>query len=287
MEGIMMDFDKILSETQAISRNFNNALKLLKELKKTSLSNISDAEKIKKKIAKLENLVLHAEDLKNYNTSLISWLKNYNEAHETQLNKEVQVFGNNLDKKLKDIGMSLSGKYPLLQVGLFSIEVDFKCGKARIWYGPQKELLRTCPLSEDKIVGHLHKLPTEIGSKVDTHAFLQFLKKACHRYICDGGKEPIPIVRILREIAYLVQSPKFLNNPKQEDYRSYSRADFSYDLYKLNKSEHATEFNKEHKLIVAIRSLTRKKEDFLWIPDDDTGHGSTYSHITFQGEHDE
>ena len=75
-----------------------------------------------------------------------------------------------------------------------------------------------------------------------------------------------------------MQNDKFRSDPQKNNYKTYSRADFSFDLYRLKKPNE--NILRDHvQLSVAIRAYTTRRDQFLWIPGDNQGNGSAYSHI--------
>lgn len=86
----------------------------------------------------------------------------------------------------------------------------------------------------------------------------------------------MPIIKVLTELAFLLQNSHFHQDPRRENYESYSRADFSYDLFRIHRYQLSP---LKIQLKVATREYTRQRTDFLWIPDDENGRGTTYSHL--------
>ncbi len=105
--------------------------------------------------------------------------------------------------------------------------------------------------------------------------FLKKLREAYSRVAEANPNDPAPIISVLTELSYLLQSPQFRQDPRRENFRSYSRADFSHDVYNTRQL-------KVLNLTVATRAHTKRRMDFLWIPDDESGRGTTYSHLHFR-----
>ena len=68
-----------------------------------------------------------------------------------------RAFGVLLESILKERGFKLSGNYPFLKTGLYSIELDFEKAVAMIWYGPKEELMGTSKLSVEALANQLQK----------------------------------------------------------------------------------------------------------------------------------
>jgi hypothetical protein len=127
---------------------------------------------------------------------------------------------------------------------------------------------------------NIEKAKKELGSGLNEEELLQRIHSAYYRVV--GGKrgEPAPIIEVLAELAYLLQSQKFRQDPRKENYRSYGRADFSYDLYRVRKYQSSN--LSRLRLNVATRIDTRRRANFLWVPDDESGKGTTYSKLVFE-----
>lgn len=196
-----------------------------------------------------------------------------------------QRFGTELEKELQKRGLSLSGHYPELKSGLFTIELDFEKWRSTLWYGPKQEHLTQCALSLAEIAKAIDNARGRLGSQLSNVDFLERLQNAYQRVlIITGSKDGdrAPIIKVLSELAYLLQEPRFHRDPRREHYKSYSRADFSYDLFRVRHSEAGNLFKQELRLVVATRAHTTRRPDFLWVPDDETGNGTVYSHLQFE-----
>jgi len=180
------------------------------------------------------------------------------------------------------LGLSLSGQYPELKAGLFTIEIDFDRWKAVLWYGPKQERLGQLDLSVKKIASRIEKARQQLGSQLPEEELLLKLQEAYHRLPSAKRGEPAPIIRVLSELSYLLQNSRFLQDPRRENYRSYSRADFSFDLFRIRKFQSSTLFPSKLQLTVATRAHTRRRSDYLWIPGKEDGNGTTYSHLQFE-----
>jgi hypothetical protein len=213
---------------------------------------------------------------------LHSWIDQYRQdlvKSEQQLKKQ---FGVDLEYELGEIGLSLSGQYPDLKAGLFTIELDFEKERVTLWYGPKQERLDQCPFSVAKVVALIEKVRKQLGSRLSKDEFLSKLQEAYSRTAGSELGEPVSIIGVLAELAYLLQSSQFRQDPRRENYRGYSRADFSYDLFQVRQSGSLAPLDKRLQLVVATRAHTRRRQDFLWVPDDESGRGATYSHLQFQ-----
>ena len=252
---------------------------LVNDIEKLDKNTEENLQKIRLRLDKLEK-----EAQKNRNkTELIDLVKEWMQEYRTKLlgvsEKIQRRFAVELEEELKRISLNLVGQYPLLRAGFFSIEVNFNMNNATIWYGPRQERLIQMALSVSKIAGKIDYFRKNLGSDLGNGNFFEKLKKAYYRATNGHRGEPANIVNVMAEMSYLVQSGRFFQDPKRDNYRSYGRADFSYDLFKFRNENIGQKVRERVKLKVATRAHTRRRSDFLWIPDDERGGGTVYSHI--------
>lgn len=205
-----------------------------------------------------------------------AWLGNYRHELAGWSISARQRFGSELADGLRPLGITLQGQAPSLRAGLFSIELRAEQNKVEIWYGPKQERLADAPMSAELVCKKIEQIRKGMGSDLEPPALIVKIQEALRRVPPIEGQRGLPIGLVLPEVAFLIQSPTFSLNPVREYYRSYSRADFSYDLFRC--AEDAS-LRKRIQLVVATRKYTARKPEYLWVPSDLTGRGSTYSHI--------
>lgn len=280
-QHIIYLYKEIIDTQKWVSR----VAKLLKNLSNLDQNRVDNLRKIKNI---LPRIIKNVEEFPKFTESinnLQNWLGNYKEELELTEKELYNRFGLELEKALKKQKLSLSGHYPELKTWFFTIELLFDKGYAIIWYGPKQERLAQCDLSVSEVAKKIFELKMQIGSQVNGEEFLKKLYFAYQRMLIIKGYKngtPLPIIEILPEVAYLLQEPRFHKNPKKEYYKSYTRSDFSYDLFRIRNLETNKIFNWRLHLVVATLTHTKKREDFLWIPDDETGKGTVYSHLKFE-----
>lgn len=275
-----MELEKVIDRLQKNQREITKLLRLLYEISNLDQNRIENLLKIKhlltKVLATIDNnsqLFLYdlVDDLKTWATEYQSTIKDT----EKEIKNKI---GSELSKELGKNGLSLSGHLPELKVGLFVLEIDFDRWITKIWYGPKQENLTKCMLSVKEIAQQIIKQKQEIGSKLDFEEFLEKLLKA---YILSGGSvrgTPVSIIEVQKRLSDILKE----NSASQN--RIYTRADFSYDLFKLLRHKQSNLATVQVQLKVATRQFTRRRSDFLWVPDDEFGNGTTYSHLSVGGE---
>lgn len=214
-------------------------------------------------------------------------LQQWVESFQVELDATRQTarhrFGSELDTLLRTEGMTLSGHIPVLRIGLFAIEPDFDAGRVTIWYGPKQERIEAVPLSPQQVVKHIKQRQKSLASRsLDQGKFLKELYSAYQSVLRRGDKQSgdyAPIISVLVEFSFLKQSSRFRNDPREENFRSYGRIEFSFDLHRLRQRRL---IDRELVLVTATRAYTSKRQDYLWVPSNQRGDGSVFSHIYFK-----
>ncbi len=167
---------------------------------------------------------------------------------------------------------------------LFSFE---KGGSVKIFYGPKISLLKKVPVEAGKIAEAVVSLIKELNDPpLDDERFLKELYLsytmglARREGMKTEGEQPhaVPIGVVMQEMALLKQNRRFLIDPKKENFTSYSRAKFSYDLARIKQKRLG---EKEFRLVVASMEQTRKEETSLWVPKIHHGDGTHYAFVVF------
>ncbi|HHY37690.1 MAG TPA: hypothetical protein GX507_02035 [Clostridia bacterium] len=235
-------------------------------------------------LEKLQESVLDLEQMVQFIPALHDVLQEGKKKLVREAEEKKERFGPDLEEELKQRGFLLRGQYPELKCSFFVIETDFNANRATIWYGPKQERLTTCVLSAPTVAQHIQTVRERLGSQLEAQDFLKKLRIAYNRVVAassDRSPQPARIIDVLAELAYLMQGPRFRQDPRKENFTTYGRADFSYDLFRLREEGSA---RRCLHLSVASRAHTQRRQDFLWIPDDESGNGTTYSHLEFREE---
>lgn len=267
---------QVLAESGQVAEPMRQVLQDIITLDKERITNLP---KLRKQLTKLTTLLKQADPhVQQQSYDALEQYKQELAASEEHIRRH---FGIDLDQALQSLGLPLTGTYPYLKAGLFMLQLNFEKDRVTIWYGNEQERLGECRLLPEEVAKRLEHLLQSLGSGIEAERFPRILQHAYQR-TCTRINNPIgqrvPINAVLPEVAFLIQKDAFFHNPARENYRSYSRADFSYDLYRLRSALVASGL----KLAVAVRAYTQRRQDFLWIPDNDQGQGTTYSHLQFE-----
>lgn len=265
-------------------RKLDGVVKLYEEIQKLDEHRGAHAVQLRSRLEKLAKLIDELDQVCVGTDRLRHWVGEY-EAAISQAENELRVrFGRELEEALAEKGFSLRGQYPELKSGLFTLQLDFVRGKAAVWYGPKQEKLEECPLRPADVASRLADIMKRLGSGIPEPEFLGKLRQAYARQAPAADAKGVPLIALLGEVAYLVQDARFYQDPRKEFYRSYGRADFSYDLYRLLRFVRVSHADTDLRLAVATREYTKRRQDFLWVPDDESGKGTAYSHLRFEGK---
>jgi len=235
--------------------------------------------KIKEYAEKIES-----DELKNL---LFSWIKEEEEDLKKVILEKQENFGKELKEELEKNNLSLSGIFPTLRVGLFTLEINFDLNTCQIFYGPKIEKLKVkLPLSPTLIVKALKAYYDYLNQPFSPKEYFEKLLKAYERLLAFqrlNFGEKVFLIDLLSELIFLLQKKEFYLDPRKENFKEYSRIKFSYDLYRLKTSFGNTCDNYRFKLWVAPFDATLDRKKSIWIPNNiETGEGTYFSFISFE-----
>jgi hypothetical protein len=223
-----------------------------------------------------DRVPLHSKDVLN------AWVDQF-EKRLAQTRQDLDIkFGSQLAELLRDANVRVTGSVPELRAGIFTVELDSKRDRAVLWYGPRQERIENLNKSPQAVASFVRKtLHTLSTSVFEDESFVkecfESYRRALHHQKGSIG-DRVPITTVLAEQAFLRQAPKFFTDPRRENYQTYGRLHFSFDLYRL-KTRNVKGL--ELRLITATRSQTSNRKNFLWVPHGDHGDGAVYSHVQF------
>lgn len=272
-----MILNQLLIEIEQSSENTDALQKELKAIIKLESKREENLAKIKTYLKKLDKLLTLADEGSALRSKAIQVLEDYKADLDKTEAANKQRFGLELSDAIKPLGLHLKGHWPTLMAGLFTIKLNSDKAQAVLWYGNEQEKLDSHPIDAMKVAQSIENALNNLGAGLDEENFMSKLKQA-YRRAKNTEHTLVPINQVLPELAYLVQGEHFYQDPVKKNYRSYSRADFSYDLFKFGRGNHSEGLQ----LKVAVRQYTQKRQDFLWIPNNNQGEGTAYSHLQFK-----
>ena len=272
MSGVfIMELTELIKQRRDSHPARDQALKHLGAIRRLDGNRLSNLDRL---LAEAKQASDQLDPQNATDAAVHQWLQHYIRELETAQDERKLSFGADLAAHLDALGWKLRGQYPKLTAGLFTFALDFQRGRCKIWYGPEQELLDECVLDADKVDSAVRQQRDHLGSGLEPSVFLSMLQRAYHHAQLESAAAPLPLLRLLPFLALEVQSPKFKEDPRKEHYKQYTRADFSYDLYQLNKITSGV------RLTIATRMQTNRRGDFLWVPTrEDVGSGNYFASV--------
>ncbi len=214
---------------------------------------------------------------------LQTWLETERKAVETAKDEFRFDFGRQLKERFAPDGLDIRGQYPKLHIGPYTLTVNFEFGECELWLGPEIAKIKDhLPLDPAAIHDHIKRTDNELRTgPFDAAAFDRDLRAAYRRRLLVTGHnlgDKLPLLDILQEFIFLQQKPQFIAEPRRENYRGFTRAALAFALYRFMKTDPAPAGVHFH---VATFDATADKKNALWIPSDDEGNGTHFSHLSF------
>lgn len=183
---------------------------------------------------------------------------------------------------------TVSGRPPVLAVGMLNLNIDTMARKGQWFYG-KEPLTRPLPLSLKGTITAYEKQKKLIAQRtIDTDAFLQALHQAWQDSINKRDRRPpggrINIVEVHAQLTLNRQNARFWNAPARRTFKDYDRPLFVRDLTIL-RDEDATRLMvngeaRRLRLGVATKSQAEQASRSIWLPENAL-EGQYYSDVTF------
>jgi hypothetical protein len=254
--------------------------KLRSDLNRNAFVLETHVDKLDKTLGKLKNLEELIATAGEWREKL---LKEASQAQERFKN----TIAAELAELLKPHGLEIRGNFPELKCGILTLHFSFKKGgSVRIYYGPKISLLKKVRVEAKKIAEEVISLLRGLNDPpLDDERFIKELYTSYSRALSREGRKneeerlsAVPIGAVMQEIAFLKQKRSFCIDPKKENFTSYGRVKFSYDLARLKIRRFE---KKELRLVVASMEQTKKEETSLWVPKIPQGGGTHYAFVVF------
>jgi ElaB/YqjD/DUF883 family membrane-anchored ribosome-binding protein len=274
LQGLARQLEKLLEASGAV-------VKADKSGKNISLYAAAELAATRKRLADLGKL-----ELPGLVASLRAGLEEMAAAAKQSAERELVRLLGDLETLLKDAGFTLSGHYPELLCGVFTIvfETTTKGMTASLYYGPRIARLATVPGGDvEKIAAAVVEATRELEeSLIEADSFHELLHQAWTQLHARRGNQssqgPLPILEVLAELCFARQTDRFRRNPVRAAFQPYGQVSFSYQLQRQGRTEDEAQ---ELVLGIATREDVKKKES-LWIPRKQGGLGTHYSTLTYR-----
>ena len=176
----------------------------------------------------------------------------------------------------------LTSDPPEFRVGPFTVVCEFAKRSASLRYARlelEKVLARPAAIV-DAARKHLALLDTR---DYTPERFFEQLLQAYQVRLQRLGQPfgaRIDVVDLLGEMAFLLQSPAFFEDPVREKFVPYRRVQMAFDLARLRRSGRLSQRGLRLGLGAATGASTRQKADVLYL-EDDGGNGQYYLSLRF------
>jgi len=270
---------EIKKELEKRKKIIGSIQKVVKRIEKNEVKNIWATER---DLQKLESLVQKVEDdrlkeaLKDYLNELREKIKVRKEEVRFSLAKEIE-------NVLRSRGIYVAPQGSNIRIGPYLLQLDFMKGRASLYLGYEK-VRENIRLNLEEIVKQIEKIERELKGGFEPQKFVDIVFEAYKRILRIKGEKmeaKIPVIDVLREYVFLSQPSSFVRDPKKENFRGYGRAFFGYHLYLLRKSGKKARGRFKLCLVTSTFDRTRRRENFIWVPDNERGDGTTYSLLYF------
>lgn len=274
---------EFIENVKALSKSAQKIIKLVGKYEKLSEHPVDSVYVLEKNLAEISNVVESLPDF-DLKESLRTWVQTKKDELEKTKEDFRFRFGQTLKELLERDGKQMSGQYPLLRTGLYTVSLNFEFGEAALYFGPEIEKLRSkIPLEPRTIAEIIKKADASLKAiKLTPEEIFKDLNEAydhCLRLANKSFGEKLLITEVLHQFVVLKQTKQFFIDPQRKNFREFSRVMLSYMLYLLKKA-HFSE--RGMKLYIATFDATVDKRNAIWIPENENGEGTYYSHISFE-----
>ena len=257
---------------------FEQVLSILEPVIRWDYNRPANLSRLLPLIARLKALIEHGPNQIRHNKALREWTCHYEEELARAEHQLRITFGMDLENRLGEAGFGLSGHYPRLRVGLFALTVDVSTYRATIWYGPWQERFGQCPMWPETIAERISNLRDRLGGPVIVDVFCEVLQHSYTDITGRGSSIPVPIIELMESFVSEQERCCWECSPRRPRSERAIRADFSFNLFRFAGPLIRTGLQ----LKVASLSHTRRRKDFLWVPDSESGSGTVYSHVVWR-----
>jgi hypothetical protein len=280
----MKDLIEELETSQKTLRGLTKILKDWRNLQKAERFNLSKLQGVQRRAKKTIEEVPEGP----LRERLLIWLKESDGVVRRRMEQARFAFGRALEKTLEREGVPLKGRMPKFLVGPYGLETDFERGRAKITFG-YDTVKDNLPVESQAIAKALIKTKKEIERSFDPQRSVDLVFGAyvrATRILGTSVGERIPVMGVLQQLVLMLQGPAFRSDPRRENFVGFGRSQFAMMLYKIRASGALAKGRYALYLTTATFDATKKRENFLWIPDNQMGEGTTYAYVSFKESND-
>jgi hypothetical protein len=277
-----------IERLKKLSRHTGTICKLLSAYLESAADPVANAYVMEKQARDIEKRIHELPD-SDIRTELQKLFIREQE-HIVENKQEFKIrFGQQLQALFKEHDLAIKGQYPLLRVGFYTIKLDFEFGQAALFFGPEIDVIISRIALHpktvfDSVIQYDRKLRALDHSPQE---YLHSLYLAYSKILRIHDKklgEKMLLSDILKEFVISQQSKTFFVDPQKSHFKEYSRVKLAFILYQIKQAgtaEHGLHFH------VATFDATTDKLQSLWIPENEYGEGTHYSHISFDKKCDQ
>lgn len=281
VEEARKELQALVKQLEKLLESSKNVTKAEKSGKNISLYAAAELAEARKRLLGLGKL-----DLSQLSASLGAGLESLEASAKKTAERELVRLLGDLEAKLKLSGLALTGHYPELLCGVFTIEFETAARgmTANLYYGPRIARLATVPGGDvEKIAAAIVEASQELEeSLIPAESFHEMLHQAWTQLHLRKGTQSsqaaLPILDVLAELCFVRQNDRFRRNPVRAAFQPYGQVSFSYQLFRQGRGD---DDSRELVLGIATREDVKKKES-LWVPRRQGGLGTHYSTLGFR-----
>ncbi|HLG42182.1 MAG TPA: hypothetical protein VI643_02370 [Planctomycetota bacterium] len=219
-----------------------------------------------------------------FEKELKDWIKTTRERIHSGQEEFKDWFAAELERLLADqYGLTLRGRFPLFIASHYRMKLDLDHDSVAICYGGDEDLLEKTKADPRAVASKINVLQRELeATLLPDDRFLMRFAESYDRAVKQGDLAPsdqAPILDVLREFVWSIQSKKFQADPRRENFTTYSRVNLSYQLFKLVNRRFG---HRTFELIPATSEQAARKESHLWVPTNDAGDGTSHAFVAFR-----
>ena len=288
MSSDLPELTEVIKPILKASNNLKNMANILRESEKLRSDLNRNAFVLETKVDKLDKTLSKLKGFQELIARAEVWREKLLEEARQAQEKFKNTIAAGLAERLRGHGIEIVGNFPELRCGILTLLFSFeKGGSVKIYYGPRIRLLKKVSVEAGKIAEAVVSFLKELNDPpLDDEQFIKELYVSYTRSLVreagakDKGEQPfaVPIVAVMQEIAFMKQKRSFRLDPKKENFTSYGRVRFSYDLARLKTRRFG---NKELRLVIASMEQTKKEGTSIWIPKIPQGDGTHYAFVVF------
>lgn len=276
MEALLAQLQTAQAELDPQFKALRSATSALKTAVRLASAEKPDALPMNKALIKLETAAGEVES-----EALATAVAAFRDVTQSALDDLAYDFATDLRAEFSARGEQVDGRPPVLEVGLFTFNINMAARKGQWFYG-KEALTKPIPLSLAGILKAYDQQVKRIVNRElkDPAGFVAELQQAWQdckdkrKTKPSGGR--INIVEVFSQLTLNRQSARFWNAPSRSTFKDYEREFFVRDLVLLRDSGHTDEF----KLGVASKSQADQASRSIWLPETAVA-GQYYSDITF------